>query len=63
MNKCRSVEKSITEDPLWLHFSIDLAILRKSRGAFAEGAGAHCELGATWLTYGRIYDCLDDTFA
>ena len=29
----------------------------------AEGAGAHCEMGAGRLAYARIYDWLDDTLA
>jgi alpha-beta hydrolase superfamily lysophospholipase len=29
----------------------------------AEGAGAHCEAGASRLAYGRMYDWLDDTLA
>jgi alpha-beta hydrolase superfamily lysophospholipase len=29
----------------------------------AEGAGAHCEMGASSLAYGRIYDWLDETLA
>jgi pimeloyl-ACP methyl ester carboxylesterase len=28
----------------------------------AEGAGAHCQVGAHRLAFGRIYDWLDDTF-
>jgi pimeloyl-ACP methyl ester carboxylesterase len=29
----------------------------------AEGAGAHCEMGASRLAYARIYDWLDETLA
>ena len=29
----------------------------------AEGAGAHCEAGASRLAYARIYDWLDDTLS
>jgi len=29
----------------------------------AEGAGAHCEAGASRLAYGRMYDWLDETLA
>jgi pimeloyl-ACP methyl ester carboxylesterase len=29
----------------------------------AEGAGAHCQVGAHRLAFGRIYDWLDETFA
>jgi alpha-beta hydrolase superfamily lysophospholipase len=29
----------------------------------AEGAGAHCEAGASRLAYGRMYDWLDDTLS
>jgi hypothetical protein len=28
-----------------------------------EGAGAHCEVGASRLAYARIYDWLDETLA
>jgi alpha-beta hydrolase superfamily lysophospholipase len=30
--------------------------------ADAEGCGAHCEVGASRLAYGRMYDWLDETF-
>lgn len=29
----------------------------------AEGAGAHCEMGASRLAYGRMYDWLDETLS
>jgi hypothetical protein len=29
----------------------------------AEGAGAHCEAGASRLAYGRMYDWLDETWS
>ncbi len=29
----------------------------------AEGAGAHCEMGASRLAYARMYDWLDETLA
>jgi len=29
----------------------------------AEGAGAHCQVGAGRLAFGRMYDWLDETFA
>lgn len=32
------------------------------RFSTAEGAGAHCQVGAHRLAFGRIYDWLDDTF-
>jgi hypothetical protein len=28
----------------------------------AEGAGAHCEVGASRLAFARMYDWLDETF-
>jgi len=29
----------------------------------AEGAGAHCEVGASRLAFARMYDWLDETLA
>jgi hypothetical protein len=29
----------------------------------AEGAGAHCQVGASRLAFARIYDWLDETLA
>ncbi len=29
----------------------------------AEGAGAHCEVGASSLAFARVYDWLDETLS
>jgi dienelactone hydrolase len=47
-------------DELYEHLTCPKAMLRFTE---AEGAGAHCEVGASRLALGRIYDWLDETLA
>jgi pimeloyl-ACP methyl ester carboxylesterase len=45
-------------DELYEHLKCSKTLMRFTA---AEGAGAHCQVGADRLAFGRIYDWLDDT--
>ena len=45
-------------EELYEHLTCPKTFLRFTA---AEGAGAHCQVGAQRLAFGRIYDWLDDT--
>jgi dienelactone hydrolase len=47
-------------DELYDHLTCSKTLMRFTA---AEGAGAHCQVGAHRLAFGRIYDWLDETFA
>ena len=47
-------------DELFNHLTCKKTLLRFTK---AEGAGAHCQMGAGRLAFARIFDWLDETLA
>jgi hypothetical protein len=47
-------------EELYAHLTCPKTLIRFTD---AEGAGAHCQVGAHRLAFARIYDWLDETFA
>ena len=58
---------AINQAPAPLHMTVAIAVPRPLqtmvRFAAAEGAGAHCEVGASRLALARMFDWLDETLA
>jgi hypothetical protein len=46
-------------EALYEHLTCPKAMIRFTE---AEGAGAHCQVGAHRLAFARVYDWLDETF-